>query len=59
MAIKERLGHASIQIDIYGGLFPSVDEAIAHRLDRSLRDALAPIRGLERSRQSVGTRDGF
>jgi hypothetical protein len=43
LAIKERLGHASIQttMDVYGGLFPSLDESIAGRLDGTMRDALA------------------
>jgi integrase len=43
LAIKERLGHASINttMDIYGGLFPSLDEAIALGLDATLRDSLA------------------
>jgi len=43
LAIKERLGHASIQttLDTYGGLFPSLDEAIADGLDRTMREAIA------------------
>ncbi len=44
MAIKERLGHASITttLDRYGGLFPRLDEAIADGLDDVLRDSLRP-----------------
>ncbi|MBA2726027.1 MAG: site-specific integrase [Actinobacteria bacterium] len=43
LAIKQRLGHASIQttLDTYGGLFPSLDEAIAEGLDGALSEALA------------------
>ena len=43
LAIKERLGHASIQttMDTYGGLFPGLDEAIAEGLDGTFLDALA------------------
>jgi hypothetical protein len=35
LAIKERMGHASIQtmMDTYGGLFPSIGEEIAQGLD--------------------------
>jgi integrase len=35
MAIKERLGHASITttLDRYGGLFPSLDRQLADELD--------------------------
>jgi integrase len=41
MAIKERLGHASITttLDRYGGLFPRLDETIAEGLDDVLRDS--------------------
>ena len=41
MAIKERLGHASITttLDRYGGLFPSLDRDIANGLDGSVRRA--------------------
>jgi integrase len=43
LAIKERLGHASITVtlDRYGGLFPSLDEALADGLDARLRSSLA------------------
>lgn len=43
LAIKERLGHSSISvtIDVYGGLFPSVDEALADGLDTTHRTAIA------------------
>jgi integrase len=43
LAIKERLGHASIQttMDTYGGLFPSLDEAIAKGLDQTFIGVLA------------------
>ncbi len=42
MAIKERLGHASITttLDRYGGLFPRLDETIAEGLDEVLREAM-------------------
>ncbi|MDQ4059170.1 MAG: hypothetical protein M3124_08620, partial [Actinomycetota bacterium] len=43
LAIKERMGHASIQttMDTYGGLFPSIGEAIAEGLEREFCRALA------------------
>src|SRR5204862_5448028 len=43
LAIRERLGHSSITVtlDRYGGLFPSLDEALADALDGVLRDSLA------------------
>ena len=43
MAIKERLGHASITttLDRYGGLFPSLDRDIATGLDSMLADSMA------------------
>jgi len=43
MAIKERLGHASITttLDRYGGLFPSLDEQLAAGLDDVLARSLA------------------
>jgi len=46
MAIKERLGHASITttLDRYGGLFPRLDEAIAEGLDGVLRGSLLDVR---------------
>jgi integrase len=39
LAIKERLGHSSVTvtIDTYGGLFPSVDEALAEGLEATYR----------------------
>lgn len=42
LAIKERLGHSSITttLDTYGGLFPSLDHAIADGLDQLLRTSL-------------------
>jgi len=51
MAIKERLGHASITttLDRYGGLFPSLDRDIANGLDATVRratDSLAARPGL-------------
>jgi len=47
MAIKERLGHASITttLDRYGGLFPSLDRAIATGLDLTLVASLGISRG--------------
>jgi integrase len=52
-AIQERLGHSSITVtlDVYGHLFPSVDEALTERLDQVLeagRDAARPERASER-----------
>ena len=43
LAIKERLGRKSIEttMNTYGGLFPSLDEAISRRLDGALSEALA------------------
>jgi len=43
LAIRERLGHAAITVtmDVYGGLFPALDEAIAEALDGVLRASLA------------------
>ena len=40
-AIQERLGHSSITVtmDVYGHLFPSLDEALTGRLDDVFRDA--------------------
>lgn len=40
-AIQERLGHSSITvtIDVYGHLFPSIDQALTARLDDKLRNA--------------------
>ena len=45
LAIKERLGHSSITvtIDTYGGLFPSVDEALADGLEDTYRAAASPL----------------
>lgn len=42
MVIRDRLGHSSITvtIDVYGGLFPSMDEALADALDGVLRASL-------------------
>jgi len=42
LAVKERLGHSSIQVtaDRYGHLFPSLEEALTARLDGSLRAAV-------------------
>jgi integrase len=42
LAVKERLGHSSIQVtaDRYGHLFPSLEAALSDRLDDSYRDAL-------------------
>ena len=43
LAVKERLGHSSIQVtaDRYGHLFPSLEEALTARLDASFRAAVA------------------
>ena len=43
LAVKERLGHSSIQVtaDRYGHLFPSLEAALNDRLDASYRDAVA------------------
>jgi len=42
LVIRDRLGHSSIMVtmDTYGGLFPSLDEAIAEGLDKVLRESL-------------------
>lgn len=42
LAIRDRLGHSSITVtmDTYGGLFPTLDEAIAEGLDEVLRESL-------------------
>jgi hypothetical protein len=39
----ERLGHSSIQVtlDVYGHIFPSLEEQLAERLDVMARDAAA------------------
>ena len=44
-AIQERLGHSSITvtIDVYGHLFPSIDQALTQRLDELLTAAKAPL----------------
>ena len=47
LVIRDRLGHSSIKVtmDVYGGLFPSLDEAIADGLARAfLEAAAAPLR---------------
>lgn len=43
LAIRDRLGHSSITVtmDTYGGLFPSLDEAIADGLDEVYRQSVA------------------
>jgi integrase len=42
-AIMERLGHSSVQVtlDVYGHLFPAIDEALTDGLERTYRAALA------------------
>jgi len=56
LAIKERLGHSSITVtlDRYGGLFPSLDEAIAEGLDAVLREQFSAKR--EQLADSVQTK---
>ncbi len=59
LAIRDRLGHSSITVtmDTYGGLFPSLDEAIAEGLEAVLADSLvsqacpsgAPVADIRRS----------
>ncbi len=46
----ERLGHSSVttSLDLYGHLFPSLDEALTERLDEAYRDAQTPSRRPER-----------
>jgi integrase len=41
--IQQRLGHASIKtsLDVYGGLFPNLDVALADALDDLTREAAA------------------
>jgi len=52
-AIMERLGHSSINVtlDVYGHLFPSLDEALTDGLEQRLNGALSsdawPPRGLD------------
>jgi integrase len=48
LAVKERLGHSTIQVtaDRYGHLFPSLEEALTHRLDATYRAALNEKSGL-------------
>lgn len=55
MAIKERLGHASITttLDRYGGLFPRLDESIADGLDDVLLGSLA-LEQLTKTEQPPG-----
>lgn len=42
--IQERLGHSSIMVtmDVYGDLFPSLNEALTERLDEVFRAARRP-----------------
>jgi integrase len=42
--IQERLGHSSIMVtmDVYGHLFPSLNEALTERLDEVFRAARRP-----------------
>ena len=42
LAVKERLGHSSIQVtaDRYGHLFPSLEAALTAKLDASFRAAI-------------------
>lgn len=59
LAIRDRLGHSSITVtmDTYGGLFPSLDEAIAEGLEAVLAESLVsqacpsgvPVTGIRRS----------
>lgn len=46
LAVKERLGHSSIQVtsDRYGHLFPSLEAALTDRLDATYRAAVARVR---------------
>ena len=46
MAIKERLGHASVTttLDRYGGLFPRLDVSIADGLDQVMRGSRVSLR---------------
>ena len=41
--IQQRLGHSSIKttLDVYGGLFPNLDVALAEALDDLAREAAA------------------
>ncbi|MCA1692186.1 MAG: tyrosine-type recombinase/integrase [Actinobacteria bacterium] len=59
-AIQERLGHSSITvtIDVYGHLFPSIDQALTHRLDEALRAARPPdsLPVIEQSAGTLGSR---
>ena len=58
LAIKERLGHASIQttLDTYGGLFPSLDEAALEPSPVSkAANAVCESAGSERFAALMGT----
>jgi integrase len=53
--IQERLGHSSIQVtlDVYGHLFPSLEEALAERLDLVAREAAAHLPPERRLAQAI------
>lgn len=55
-AIQERLGHSSITVtmDVYGHLFPSLDQALTERLDAVFRGARAGAVGTDRTTDGPG-----
>lgn len=56
LAVKERLGHSTIQItgDRYGHLFPSLEAALTDRLGETYRAAQDAVRGGPELRSSGG-----
>ena len=57
LAIKERLGHSSITVtlDVYGALFPSIDESLADGLESTYREAFADFSRTKRGLEPVAT----
>lgn len=55
-AIQERLGHSSITVtmDVYGHLFPALNEALTERLDEVFRSALPSPEGRPPRATAVG-----
>jgi integrase len=53
-AIQARLGHACIRttLDVYGGLFPTLDADLADRLDRLAAKRLRNVCGTKRQTRS-------
>ena len=55
-AIQERLGHSSITVtmDVYGRLFPALNEALTERLDEVFRSAHPSPQGRQPRASAVG-----